>query len=101
VLARWLLRECRVLLLDEPTRGVDISTKAELYRVITGLAKAGLGVLFVSSELDELMGICTRILVMREGEVVYEVEGEKASERDLLRQAVAPTDSTDFVEEVE
>jgi ribose transport system ATP-binding protein len=100
VLARWLLRSCRVLLLDEPTRGVDVATKAELYRVITGLAEEGLAVLVVSSELDELVGICSRILVMREGEVVFEIEGEKASGRELLRHAVAPTDSADFVEEV-
>ena len=100
VLARWLLRECRVLLLDEPTRGVDVATKAELYRVICDLAATGIGVLVVSSELEELVGICTRILVMREGVLVAEVAGEDASERDLLSQAVAPTDSTDFVEEV-
>ncbi len=56
--------------------------------------------LVVSSELEELVGICTRILVMREGVLVAEVAGEDASERDLLSQAVAPTDSTDFVEEV-
>ena len=101
VLARWLLRECRVLLLDEPTRGVDIPTKAELYRVIAGLAGAGLGVVMVSSELEELAGMCTRVLVMREGELVAEVAGERASERELLRHAVAPTDTTDFVEEVQ
>jgi ribose transport system ATP-binding protein len=101
VLARWLLRECRVLLLDEPTRGVDIPTKAELYRVIAGLAAAGLGVVMVSSELEELAGICTRVLVMREGELVAEVPGERASERELLRHAVAPTDTPDLVEEVQ
>jgi ribose transport system ATP-binding protein len=101
VLARWLLHHCRVLLLDEPTRGVDVATKAELYRVIAGLAKNGLGVLVVSSELEELAGICTRVLVMREGEVVAEVAGEQATERELLRHAVAPTDSPDFVEEVQ
>jgi ribose transport system ATP-binding protein len=100
VLARWLLRRCRVLLLDEPTRGVDVRTKAELYRVIADLAEAGLGVLVVSSELEELMGICSRILVMREGELVAEVAGKDASERELLRHAVAPTESTDLVEEV-
>ena len=55
----------------------------------------------VSSELEELAGICTRVLVMREGELVAEVLGEQATERELLRHAVAPTDSTDFVEEVE
>ena len=93
VLARWLLRHCRVLLLDEPTRGVDVATKAELYRVIGDLAAAGLGVLVVSSELEELVGICTRVLVMREGELVAEVAGAEASERELLRHAVAPTDS--------
>jgi ribose transport system ATP-binding protein len=101
VLARWLLRRCRVLLLDEPTRGVDVATKAELYRLICDLAAAeGLGVLVVSSELEELVGICTRILVMREGEVVAEVDGATATERDLLRHAVAPTDSPDLAEEV-
>jgi ribose transport system ATP-binding protein len=100
VLARWLLRSCRVLLLDEPTRGVDVATKAELYRVITDLAKEGVAVLVVSSELGELVGICSRILVMREGELVFEVDGAAASERELLRHAVAPTDSADFVEEV-
>ncbi len=100
VLARWLLRECRVLLLDEPTRGVDVATKAELYRLITDLAARGLGVLVVSSELEELVGICTRILVMREGEIVAEVPGDRATERELLRHAVAPTDSPDLAEEV-
>ena len=100
VLDRWLLRRCRVLLLDEPTRGVDVATKAELYRLISDLAKEGLGVLVVSSELEELVGICSRVLVMREGEVVAEVDGATASERELLRHAVAPTDAPDLAEEV-
>ena len=100
VLARWLLHECRVLLLDEPTRGVDIATKAEIYRIISELASAGLGVLVVSSELEELAHICTRVLVMREGEIVAELDGKDATELSLLRHAVAPTDSPDLVEEV-
>jgi ribose transport system ATP-binding protein len=100
VLARWLLHECRVLLLDEPTRGVDIATKAEIYRIIGELAAAGLGVLVVSSELEELANICTRVLVMREGEIVAELPGSEATELALLRHAVAPTDSPDLVEEV-
>jgi ribose transport system ATP-binding protein len=100
VLARWLLHECRVLLLDEPTRGVDIATKAEIYRIISELAASGLGVLVVSSELEELANICTRVLVMREGEIVAEVDGKDATERTLLRHAVAPTDAPDLVEEV-
>jgi ribose transport system ATP-binding protein len=100
VLARWLLRECRVLLLDEPTRGVDVATKAELYRLICDLANRGLGVLVVSSELEELVGISSRVLIMREGEIVAEVDGAAASEQELLRLAVAPTDAPDLAEEV-
>jgi ribose transport system ATP-binding protein len=100
VLARWLLHECRVLLLDEPTRGVDVATKAEIYRIICDLAKGGLGVLVVSSELEELVGISTRILVMREGEIVAEVDGSTATEQELLRHAVAPTDTPDLAEEI-
>jgi ribose transport system ATP-binding protein len=88
VLARWLLRRCRVLLLDEPTRGVDVGAKAEIYRVIGELAGAGLGVVVVSSELAELAGLCTRVLVMREGRLVAEVDGEGATELELLRHAV-------------
>jgi ribose transport system ATP-binding protein len=101
VLARWLLRDCKVLLLDEPTRGVDVPTQAEIYRLITDLAKAGLGVLVVSSELEELVGICTRILVMRKGEIVAEVDGRTATEAELLRHAVAPVDAPVLVEEVQ
>jgi ribose transport system ATP-binding protein len=100
VLARWLLHKCRVLLLDEPTRGVDIATKAEIYRIISDLAQAGLGVLVVSSELEELAHICTRVLVMREGEIVAEVPGKDATERELLRHAVAPTEAPVLAEEV-
>jgi ribose transport system ATP-binding protein len=100
VLARWLLRECRVLLLDEPTRGVDVAAKAELYRVIADLAKSGIGVLVVSSENEELLGICTRILVMREGEIVAEMDAARATEEELLRHAVEPTDSPVLAEEV-
>jgi ribose transport system ATP-binding protein len=100
VLSRWLLRQCRVLLLDEPTRGVDVATKAEIYRIVVGLADSGIGVLVVSSELGELAGICTRVLVMREGELVAEVDGARTSEQELLGHAVAPTAGPDLIEEV-
>ena len=93
VLARWLMRQCKVLLFDEPTRGVDVGAKAEIYRLITDLAKSGKGLLVVSSEMPELIGLCTRILVMREGELVADVPGDEATEFELLRHAVTHPES--------
>jgi ribose transport system ATP-binding protein len=92
VLSRWLLHECRVLMLDEPTRGVDVGSRTEIYRLIAELAGRGLGVIVVSSEFEELLGLATRILVMREGAVVAELDGATATELELLRHAVAPTE---------
>jgi ribose transport system ATP-binding protein len=88
VLARWLLRSSVVLLLDEPTRGVDVGAKADVYRVIAGLAARGLAIVMVSSELAELVGFCDRILVMREGAMVGELSGERATEEAILRHAL-------------
>ena len=99
VLARWLLRECRVLLLDEPTRGVDVGAKAEIYKLIAELSATGIAVVVVSSEMEELMGLSSRILIMREGELVAEVDGETATEVELLSHAVAPTDTDVVLEE--
>jgi ribose transport system ATP-binding protein len=93
VLARWLMRQCKVMLFDEPTRGVDVGAKAEIYRLITDLSKAGKGLLVVSSELPELIGLCTRILVMREGEIVADVPGDEATEFELLRHSVIHPES--------
>jgi ribose transport system ATP-binding protein len=88
VLARWLLHSSRVLLLDEPTRGVDVGAKADVYEVIAGLAARGLAIVMVSSELAELVGFCDRILVMREGALVGELAGESATEEAILRHAL-------------
>jgi len=88
VLARWLLRSCRVLLLDEPTRGVDVGARSEIYRVIADLASNGIGIVMVSSELAELLGFCHRVLVMREGHIVDELDGATSTEEDVLRSAV-------------
>jgi ribose transport system ATP-binding protein len=88
VLARWLLHSSAVLLLDEPTRGVDVGAKADVYRVIAELAARGLAIVMVSSELAELVGFCDRILVMREGAVVGELRGEGATEEMILRHAL-------------
>ena len=67
LLARWLLRECRVLLLDEPTRGVDVGARTEIYALIRTLADSGVAVVVVSSEVEEVLGLADRVLVVREG----------------------------------
>ncbi|MEU3659894.1 sugar ABC transporter ATP-binding protein [Streptomyces sp. NPDC032940] len=84
VLARWLLRGCRVLLLDEPTRGVDVGARAELYAVIRRLADEGLAVLLVSSEVPEVLGLADRVLVLREGHVVHEAPARELDEHRVL-----------------
>ncbi|MFF3583847.1 sugar ABC transporter ATP-binding protein [Streptomyces mirabilis] len=84
VLARWLLRGCRVLLLDEPTRGVDIGARAELYAVIRRLADEGLAVLMVSSEIPEVLGLADRVLVLREGRVVHTAPARELDEHRVL-----------------
>ncbi|MFD9601688.1 sugar ABC transporter ATP-binding protein [Streptomyces sp. NPDC059970] len=84
VLARWLLRGCRVLLLDEPTRGVDVGARAELYAVIRRLADEGLAVLLVSSEVPEVLGLADRVLVLREGRVVHAAGARELDEHRVL-----------------
>ncbi len=84
VLARWLLRECRVLLLDEPTRGVDVGARSEIYALVRGLADAGIAVVVVSSEVEEVLGLAQRVLVVREGEVVHESDVDDIDEAGVL-----------------
>jgi ribose transport system ATP-binding protein len=80
LLARWLEINPKVLILDEPTRGVDIGAKAEIYAVIQQLASKGMAVVFISSELPEIIGVCKRVIVMREGVVMGEVGGDTGIE---------------------
>ncbi|MER6346739.1 sugar ABC transporter ATP-binding protein [Streptomyces sp. NPDC001595] len=84
VLARWLLRGCKVLLLDEPTRGVDVGARAELYAVVRRLADEGLAVLLVSSEVPEVLGLADRVLVLREGRVVHTAPAADLDEHRVL-----------------
>ncbi|HEV7898206.1 MAG TPA: sugar ABC transporter ATP-binding protein [Planosporangium sp.] len=86
LLARWLLTKPKVLLFDEPTKGIDVGAKGELYTVIGDLARQGLGIVVVSSYLPELLGLADRVLVMRDGAIAGELEGG-ASEEDVLRLA--------------
>ncbi|UWE10774.1 sugar ABC transporter ATP-binding protein [Actinacidiphila bryophytorum] len=84
VLARWLLRGCRVLLLDEPTRGVDVGARSELYALVRELADSGVAVLFVSSEVPEVLGLADRALVLREGRIVHEAAAASLKESHVL-----------------
>jgi ABC-type sugar transport system ATPase subunit len=84
-IAKFLALKPRVLLLDEPTRGVDVSTKVQIYRLIRQQADMGCAVLVVSSELPELQGLCDRIVVLHEGRAFATFDGEKVSEEELLQ----------------
>ncbi|MFB6634400.1 sugar ABC transporter ATP-binding protein [Streptomyces sp. NPDC056362] len=89
VLARWLLRRPKVLILDEPTRGIDIGAKAEIYRIIADLAQDGVALLVISSELPEVLGLADRIVVMQGGRVTGELDRAEATEEAILNLAMA------------
>ncbi len=87
VLGKWLALEPKVLLLDEPTRGIDIGAKAEIYGLMEALAKTGVAILFVSSELEEILGMSDRALVMHEGRLTGELQRSELSEEAVMRLA--------------
>ena len=88
VLAKWLLAGPSVCILDEPTRGIDVGAKHEVYKIINDLAEGGAGVLFISSEIEELMGMCDRILVMSAGEITDCMERQEFDRERILRSAL-------------
>ena len=85
VLGKWLAADCRVLIVDEPTRGVDVGAKSEIHGLIDTLAKSGNGVLLISSELPEVINLSTRILVLRNGKLVDEISRAQATQETLMR----------------
>ena len=87
IIGRWLLTKPEILLLDEPTRGIDVGAKYEIYQLIIDLAKEGKGVIMVSSEMPELLGVCDRILVMSGGQVAGEVDAANTSQEEILTLA--------------
>jgi ribose transport system ATP-binding protein len=84
VLARWLLRDCRVLLLDEPTRGVDVGARSEIYALIRKLAANGVAIVLVSSEVEEVLGLSDRVVVLREGRAVHTGPAQDIDEHQVL-----------------
>lgn len=89
VLGKWLLTQPRILLLDEPTRGIDVGAKQEIYQLIESLAATGLSIVFVSSELEEIIGMSDRVLVMREGQITGELNRDELSEEAIMQLATS------------
>ena len=87
LLAKVMEREPRILLIDEPTRGIDVGTKQQIYNFISALAADGAAVIVVSSEMPEVIGLCTKVAVMREGRIVGQLEGDDITEHEIMRYA--------------
>lgn len=87
VLSKWLMKDIKVLILDEPTRGVDVGAKVEIYNVITELAKKGVAIIMISSELPELMGMCDRMLVYGRGKIWGNIKRKDFSQEKIMRAA--------------
>jgi putative multiple sugar transport system ATP-binding protein len=88
VLSKWLFAEPQVLILDEPTRGIDVGAKFEIYGIINGLADEGKAIIMISSEMPELLGMCDRIYVMNEGAFVGELMAADASQELIMSMIV-------------
>jgi ribose transport system ATP-binding protein len=86
-LSKWMDTEPRVLILDEPTRGIDVNAKKEIYHFINSLITRGVSCILISSELEEVIGLCTRVLVMREGRITGEMEGDHINEEEIMFSA--------------
>ncbi len=90
-LMKWVSSGCKVLILDEPTRGVDVGAKIEIYQIINQLAESGIAVIVISSDMPEIIGLCDRVLVMRMGRVAGELHGEEITENALINFAMGVT----------
>ncbi len=88
VLGKWLARNPKVLILDEPTRGIDVGAKSEIHKIINQLAKENIAIIMISSELPEILGVSDRIIVMHEGEITAEFDYKEASEENIMTAAV-------------
>ena len=85
LLARWLATQPRLLILDEPTRGIDVGAKAEILKLVQSLREQGMAILFISSELEEVVRDCQRVIVLRDRAKVGELSGEQITEENIMR----------------
>jgi ribose transport system ATP-binding protein len=88
VIAKWLMTEPRIILLNDPTRGIDVGTKQELYRLMRELADQGAAILFYSTDYDELIGCCDRVAIMYDGRIVRELAGAELTETNIIESAL-------------
>jgi ribose transport system ATP-binding protein len=88
VLAKWLMTEPDIILLNDPTRGIDVGTKQELYRLMRELADQGAAILFYSTDYDELIGCCDRVAIMYDGRIVRELEGDDLTETNIIASSL-------------
>ena len=87
VLGKWLMMAPKILIFDEPTRGIDIGAKTEIYRLVCDLAEQGKSIIFISSEMQEILGMCDRIIIFHEGRISGELKREEATQENLLKYA--------------
>ena len=100
VIAKWLLRNCDILFFDEPTRGIDVGAKSEIYKLLQQLADDGKAIVVISSELPEILRLSHRIIVMREGQITGEIDGKTATQESIMTLATrrdAPQNSNKMV----
>ena len=88
VIAKWLMTDARIILLNDPTRGIDVGTKQEMYQLLRDLADAGAAILFYSTDYDELIGCCDRVAILYDGRIVRELAGEALTERNIVASAL-------------
>ncbi len=88
VVGKWLLTKPKILIMNEPTRGIDVGAKLEIYNIVNTLAQSGIGIIFISSEFSEILGIAHRVLVMSEGRIATELDPESSTEEDILKFAI-------------
>ena len=89
VLAKWLLTNSKIIIFDEPTRGIDVGVKFEIYQIMRDLAKEGISIIMISSDMPELLGVSDRIVVMKEGRLVGELTGDEIQQENVMQYAVA------------
>jgi ribose transport system ATP-binding protein len=95
VIAKWLMTEARIVLLNDPTRGIDVGTKQEMYQLLRDLADAGTAILFYSTDYDELIGCCDRVAILYDGQIVRELAGDDITEHNIVSASLNLTSESD------